>query len=41
MDQILAGIGKTIQDFISSPIIQLGVRVIGIYLVILWIATAY
>ncbi len=41
MDQILSGIGKTIQDFISSPIIQLGLRMVGIYLIILWIATAY
>jgi hypothetical protein len=41
MEQILDGIGQTIEDFISSPVIQLGIRMIGIYLVILWIATAY
>lgn len=41
MDQILDGIGQTIDDFISSPVIQFGLRMIGIYLVILWIATAY
>jgi RNA polymerase subunit RPABC4/transcription elongation factor Spt4 len=41
MPEILDGIGQTIDDFISSPVIQFGVRMIGIYLVILWIATAY
>jgi RNA polymerase subunit RPABC4/transcription elongation factor Spt4 len=41
MDQILGGIGKTIDDVIKSPVIQLGLRMIAIYLVILWIATAY
>ena len=41
MDQILAGIGDTIGDVIGSPIVQFGLRMIGIYLVILWIATAY
>ncbi len=41
MPEILAGIGKTIEDFIKSPVIQLGLRMIAIYLVILWIATAY
>src|SRR5512134_3413355 len=41
MDQILSGIGDTIGDIIGSPVVQFGVRMIGIYLVILWIATAY
>ncbi len=41
MDQILAGIGDTIGDIIGSPVVQFGLRMIGIYLVILWIATAY
>jgi RNA polymerase subunit RPABC4/transcription elongation factor Spt4/low affinity Fe/Cu permease len=41
MDQILAGIGDTIGDIIGSPVVQFGIRMIGIYLVILWIATAY
>lgn len=41
MDQILAGIGETIGDIIGSPIVQFGLRMIAIYLVILWIATAY
>jgi RNA polymerase subunit RPABC4/transcription elongation factor Spt4 len=41
MDQILAGIGDTIGDIFESPIVQFGIRMIGVYLVILWIATAY
>jgi hypothetical protein len=41
MDQILAGIGETIGDIIDSPVVQFGIRAIAIYLVILWIATAY
>ena len=41
MDQILAGIGDTIGDIIGSPIVQLGARLIFVYIVILWIATAY
>jgi len=41
MDQILAGIGDTIGGIIDSPVVQFGLRAIAIYLVILWIATAY
>jgi RNA polymerase subunit RPABC4/transcription elongation factor Spt4 len=41
MDQILAGIGETIGGVIGSPVVQFGLRMIGIYLVILWFATAY
>ena len=41
MDEILAGIGDTIGDIIGSPVVQFGLRAIAIYLVILWIATAY
>jgi RNA polymerase subunit RPABC4/transcription elongation factor Spt4/uncharacterized membrane protein len=41
MDQILAGIGDTIGDIFESPIVQFGLQMIGLYLVILWIATAY
>jgi len=41
MDQILAQIGDTIASVFSSPVLQLGVRAIGIYLVILWLASAY
>ncbi len=41
MDQILAQIGDTIGGIFSSPVLQLGVRAIGVYLVILWLASAY
>ncbi|MEX2183608.1 MAG: zinc ribbon domain-containing protein [Chloroflexota bacterium] len=41
MDEILAGIGETIGDIIGSPVVQLGIRAIAVYLIILWIATAY
>jgi RNA polymerase subunit RPABC4/transcription elongation factor Spt4 len=41
MDQILNGIGQTIDDFIKSPIVQFALLAIGAYLVVLWIATAY
>ena len=41
MDTILASIGDTIGDIINSPPVQVGTRLIFIYIVILWIATAY
>ncbi len=41
MEQILAGIGDTIADIFESPIVQFGLQMIGLYLVILWIASAY
>jgi len=41
MEDILAGIGETIGDIIGSPVVQFGVRAIFIYLVILWVASAY
>jgi RNA polymerase subunit RPABC4/transcription elongation factor Spt4 len=41
MDQILAGIGKTIGDIFDSPVVQVGGRLIFLYIAILWIATAY
>jgi RNA polymerase subunit RPABC4/transcription elongation factor Spt4 len=41
MPEILDSIGKTIGDIIDSPVVQVGARLIFIYIVILWIATAY
>jgi RNA polymerase subunit RPABC4/transcription elongation factor Spt4 len=41
MDQILGGIGDTIGQIIDSPVVQVGARLIFIYLVVLWIASAY
>jgi len=41
MDQILGQIGDTLGGIFNSPIVQLGTRMIGVYLVILWLAAAY
>jgi RNA polymerase subunit RPABC4/transcription elongation factor Spt4 len=41
MDQILKPIGDSLSSFFESDIVQFGLRAIGIYLVILWLATAY
>ena len=41
MEQILGTIGDAFADIFSSPVLQLGLRAIGVYLVILWLATAY
>jgi len=41
MDAILAQIGETLSGFFSSPIVQFAIQAAGIYLVILWLATAY
>ena len=41
MEQILGTIGDALGGIFSSPILQLGIRAIGLYLVILWLATAY
>ncbi len=41
MEQILGTIGDALADIFSSPILQFGIRALGIYLVILWLATAY
>ena len=41
MEQILGTLGDALGGIFSSPVIQLGLRAIGIYLVFLWLATAY
>jgi hypothetical protein len=41
MDEILGQIGETIGGIFGSPIVQLGFRLIGIYLIVIWLATAY
>ncbi len=41
MEDILDQVGQTISDIFSSAIVQFGIRAIGVYLVILWLATAY
>jgi hypothetical protein len=41
MDAIFAQIGDTLNTFFSSPIVQFALQAAGIYLVILWLASAY
>ena len=41
MDQIFQTIGDSLGGFFKSDIVQFGIRAIGIYLVILWLASAY
>src|SRR5919106_2487733 len=41
MPEILDSIGKTIGDIVGSPVVQVGLRLIFIYLVILSIASAH
>jgi hypothetical protein len=41
MDEILGPIGETIGGIFGSPVVQLGFRLIGIYLIVIWLATAY
>lgn len=41
MDQIFQTIGDSLSGFFKSDIVQFGLRAIGLYLVILWLASAY
>jgi hypothetical protein len=41
MEQILGTLGDALAGVFSSPILQFGLRALGVYLVILWLATAY
>jgi hypothetical protein len=41
MEQILGTIGDALGSIFSSPILQLGIRALGVYLVVIWLATAY
>ena len=41
MDQILSTIGSTIGGFFDNPIVQLAIQATGLYIVILWLASAY
>jgi RNA polymerase subunit RPABC4/transcription elongation factor Spt4 len=41
MDQILKPIGDSISSIFKSDAVQLGLRMIGLYLIILWLASAY
>ncbi len=37
----LSGIGDSIAAFFESPLVQLGLQAIGVYIVIIWLASAY
>ena len=41
MDQIFQTIGDSLGGIIKSDAVQLGLRMIGLYLIILWLASAY
>jgi hypothetical protein len=41
MPEILDSIGQTIDDIVNSSVVQVSLRLIFVYLVILWIASAY
>ncbi len=41
MDQILPQIGESLSGFFQSSPVQFGLRAIGIYLVVIWLAAAY
>ena len=37
----LSGIGDAIGSFFATPIVQLGIKAIGVYIVIVWLAAAF
>ncbi len=37
----LSGIGDAIASFFNSPIVQVGIQAIGVYVVVIWLASAY
>jgi len=37
----LSGIGDAIAGFFESPLVQTGIQAIGVYIVIIWLASAY
>ena len=41
MEDILGQIGSTVGGVFGSPLVQIGLRLIGIYLIVIWLATAY
>jgi hypothetical protein len=41
MDQILQSIGDSLNTIFQSDIVQFGLRAVGLYLVIIWLASAY
>jgi len=41
MDQVVSTVGGALGGFFDSPVIQFGLKAIAIYIVVIWIATAY
>jgi RNA polymerase subunit RPABC4/transcription elongation factor Spt4 len=41
MDQLLAQFGQTIQGILDSPVVQVGARAVAIYVVLLWLGSAF
>jgi RNA polymerase subunit RPABC4/transcription elongation factor Spt4 len=41
MEQIFGGIGTALAGFFGSPVVQLALQAIAVYLIILWLAGAY
>src|SRR5215208_3583849 len=41
MDEILSGIGSALAGFFGSPVVQFVIYSIAVYLVVLWLASAY
>jgi RNA polymerase subunit RPABC4/transcription elongation factor Spt4 len=37
----LSGIGDAIASFFNSPLVQTGIQAIGVYIVVIWLASAY
>jgi hypothetical protein len=40
-DQFTSSIGQTIDSFLNSPVVQFGLRAIGIYILLVWLMTAF
>jgi RNA polymerase subunit RPABC4/transcription elongation factor Spt4 len=41
LDEFSASIGQTIDGIINSPVVRFGVTAVGIYLVVVWLASAF
>ena len=40
-DQLGQSVGDTINGILNNPIVQLGIRAVGIYIVLIWLASAF
>jgi hypothetical protein len=41
MDQVISSLGSAVGGFVGTPIVEFGLRAIAVYIVVVWIATAY